>query len=203
MSTKILELNFTPDQLPSTLEIVETSKDRFVLTGESLASLTGSQLEWLEGTVSIDGADQQKLLDFRTDLIKPIYADLLSIKLSQLNSMGDTNTVYSQINPGDDSIFDNEMPDVMNHFNQQIDSALEKKTGSAKLISNFSRITIILATKDSVDLQDKDADMILEAKVAGDNFKSKFGFCCNKIFQRKTRETKQKRIRKKILTMCS
>jgi hypothetical protein len=42
MSTKILELNFAPDQLPSTLEIVETAKDRFVLTAESLASLTGS-----------------------------------------------------------------------------------------------------------------------------------------------------------------
>jgi hypothetical protein len=42
MSNKILELNFLPDQLPSTLHIVETAKDRFSLTAESLASLTGS-----------------------------------------------------------------------------------------------------------------------------------------------------------------
>jgi hypothetical protein len=42
MSTKILELNFAPGHLPSTLEIVETAKDRFALTAESLASLTGS-----------------------------------------------------------------------------------------------------------------------------------------------------------------
>jgi hypothetical protein len=38
----ILELNFAPDQLPSTLEIVETAKDRFALTVESVASLTDS-----------------------------------------------------------------------------------------------------------------------------------------------------------------
>jgi hypothetical protein len=42
MSTKILELNFAPEELPSTLEIVETAKDRFVLTAESLDSLTES-----------------------------------------------------------------------------------------------------------------------------------------------------------------
>jgi hypothetical protein len=42
MSTKILELNFASDELPSTFEIVETAKDRFVLTADSLASLTDS-----------------------------------------------------------------------------------------------------------------------------------------------------------------
>jgi hypothetical protein len=42
MSTKILELNFTESQLPSTLEIVETAKDRFMLTKESLTFLTES-----------------------------------------------------------------------------------------------------------------------------------------------------------------
>jgi hypothetical protein len=41
--------------------------------------------------------------------------------------MGDTDTVYSEINPGDDSILDNEMPDVMSYFNQRIDSALVRK----------------------------------------------------------------------------
>jgi hypothetical protein len=42
MSTKILELNFAAEYLPSTLEIVETAKDRFALTAESVASLTDS-----------------------------------------------------------------------------------------------------------------------------------------------------------------
>jgi hypothetical protein len=42
MSTKVLDLSFAPEQLPSTLEIVETAKDRFALTNESLASLTES-----------------------------------------------------------------------------------------------------------------------------------------------------------------
>jgi hypothetical protein len=42
MSNKILELNFLPDQLPSTFQIFETAKDRFALTADSLASLTGS-----------------------------------------------------------------------------------------------------------------------------------------------------------------
>ena len=53
------------------------------------------------------------------------------MKTLQLNSMGDTNTVYSEINPGDDSILDNEMPDVLSHFNGRIDVALESKAGPA------------------------------------------------------------------------
>jgi hypothetical protein len=40
MSTKVLELNFVPEYFPSTVQIVEAAKDRFVLTFESLASLT-------------------------------------------------------------------------------------------------------------------------------------------------------------------
>jgi hypothetical protein len=63
----------------------------------------------------------------RADLIKSIDEDLLSMKTLQLNSMGDTNTVYSEINPGDDSILDNEMPDVMSYFNARIDSVLDRK----------------------------------------------------------------------------
>jgi WD40 repeat protein len=42
MSTKILELSFAPEWLPSTLEILETAKDRFALTAESIASVTES-----------------------------------------------------------------------------------------------------------------------------------------------------------------
>jgi hypothetical protein len=67
------------------------------------------------------------LLDFRADLIKTIDEDLLSMKTLQINSMGDTDTVYSEINPSDDSILDIEMPDVMSYFNQRIDSAFERK----------------------------------------------------------------------------
>jgi hypothetical protein len=131
MSTKILELNFAPDLLPSKVEIVETAKDRFVLTAESLATLTESLLEWLNGNFSINIRDYQRLVDFRADLIKSIDEDLLSMKTLQINSMADTNTVYSEINLSDDSINDNEMPDVLSYFNQRIDSALEGKAGSA------------------------------------------------------------------------
>jgi hypothetical protein len=42
MRPKILEINFAPDHLPSTLEILETAKDRYALTAESVASLTES-----------------------------------------------------------------------------------------------------------------------------------------------------------------
>jgi hypothetical protein len=91
----------------------------------------------LEQTISINIKDQTKLLDFRADLIKSIDEDLLSMKTLQLNSMGDTNTVYSEIYPGDDSILDNEMPDVLSYFNGRIDSALEGKAGPPKLSSNF------------------------------------------------------------------
>jgi hypothetical protein len=49
------------------------------------------------------------------------------MKTLQLKSMGDTNTVYSEIYPGDDSILENEMPDVLSYFNTRIDSALERK----------------------------------------------------------------------------
>jgi hypothetical protein len=63
----------------------------------------------------------------------------------QLNSMGDTNTVYSEINPNDDSILDNEMPDVLSYFNERKSSALETKGGSAYPSSNFLPTTFILA----------------------------------------------------------
>ncbi len=96
------------------------------------------------------------------------------MKTLQINSMGDTNTVYSEIYPSDDSILDNEMPDVVSYFNERIESALERKDGHAKLSSNFLGTTIILATIDSFDFQDKDGEMILEAQHAGDNFKSNF-----------------------------
>jgi hypothetical protein len=49
------------------------------------------------------------------------------MKTLQINSIADTNTVYSEINPGDDSVLDNEMPDVMSYFNGRIDSDLERK----------------------------------------------------------------------------
>ena len=57
MSTKILELNFALDHLPSSLEIVETAIDRFALTAESVASLTESLLEWLNRNISINIRD--------------------------------------------------------------------------------------------------------------------------------------------------
>ena len=174
MSPKILELNFAPEQLPSTLEIVETAKDRFVLTAESLATLTESQLEWLNGNFCINIRDYQKLVDFRTDLIKTIDEDLLSMKTLQINSMADTNTVYSEINLSDDSILENEMPDVLSYFNQRIDSALEAKACSAQLSSNNLPTNILLDTNDSLDFQDNDSERILEAQPAGDNFKSYF-----------------------------
>jgi hypothetical protein len=85
------------------------------------------------------------------------------MKTLQINSMGDTDTVYSEIYPGDDSILDNEMPDVLSYFNQRIDSALERKGDPAKLSSNFLRSIIILATNDSLDPQDNDGAMILKA----------------------------------------
>ena len=53
------------------------------------------------------------------------------MKTLQINSMGDTNTVYSEIKSNDDSILDNEMPDVLSYFNERIDSALEAKAGPA------------------------------------------------------------------------
>jgi hypothetical protein len=47
------------------------------------------------------------LVDFRTGLIKSIDEDLLSMKTLKIKSMADTDTVYSEINPGEDSILDN------------------------------------------------------------------------------------------------
>jgi hypothetical protein len=96
------------------------------------------------------------------------------MKTLQINSMGDTNTVYSEIYPGDDSILDNEMPDVLSYFNHRTDSALERKANPANLSSNFLGSTIKLATNDSLDLQDNDAAMILQPQPAGDYFKSNF-----------------------------
>jgi hypothetical protein len=96
----------------------------------------------------------------------------MSMKTLQINSMGDTDTVYSEIYPGDDSILDNEMPDVLSYFNHRTDSALLRQGDPAKLSSNFLRSLIKLATNDSVDLQDNDGAMILEAQPAGDYFKS-------------------------------
>jgi hypothetical protein len=64
------------------------------------------------------------LLDLRTGLIKSIDEDLLSMKTLKIKSMADTDTVYSEINPGEDSILDNEMPIVMNHFRGRIHSTL-------------------------------------------------------------------------------
>ena len=63
--------------------------------------------------------------------MKTINEDLLSKKTLQINSMGDTNTFYSDINANDDSILDNEMPDVLSYFNDRIDLALENKAGPA------------------------------------------------------------------------
>jgi hypothetical protein len=77
------------------------------------------------------------LLDFRTDLIKSIDEDLLSIKTLQLNSIGDTETVYSENSLVDDSALDKSIPDLPGYFNQRIDAALESKVGPAKLSSNF------------------------------------------------------------------
>ena len=39
MSRKILDLGLAPEYVPSTLKIIETAKDRFALTDESLAYL--------------------------------------------------------------------------------------------------------------------------------------------------------------------
>ena len=197
MSTKTLELNFAPGWLPSTLEILETAKDRFVLTGESLASLTESQLKWLQETVSINGPDHQKLDDFRTDLIRSIDEDLLSMKTLHINSMGDTDTVYSEINPIDDSIFDKEMPDVLSYFNGWVGSALEKKCNSVQRSSNFLRTNIILAMNDSVEVQDKGADMILPAPISRDNFKSNFFEFFSKNLLEKNPRSKTNKNKKK------
>jgi septation ring formation regulator EzrA len=81
----------------------------------------------LNESISINGPDYQKLVDFRTELVNSISDDISSMKTLQINSMGDTDTVYSVINPGDDSILDNEMPDILSHFNGPIHLALERQ----------------------------------------------------------------------------
>jgi hypothetical protein len=110
------------------------------------------------------------LFDFRTDLIESIDEDLLSMRSLQLNSIGDTETVYFENSLCDDSALDKSMPEVVGYFNQRIDAALDSKAGPAKLSSNFLRTNIILATNSLLDLQDRDADMILEVQPVGDNF---------------------------------
>jgi hypothetical protein len=59
------------------------------------------------------------------------------MKTLQINSMGDTNSVDPEINSNDrpildkempsDPILETEMPDVVDHLNERIDPALEKK----------------------------------------------------------------------------
>jgi hypothetical protein len=57
--------------------------------------------------------------------------DDLSMKTLQMNSMGDTNTVYSEINFGDDPVLDKEMHDVLGLFNQRIELGFERKASPA------------------------------------------------------------------------
>jgi hypothetical protein len=103
-----------------------------------------------------------------------IDEDLVSMKTFQIPSMGDTNTVYSEIYPGDDSMLDNEMPDALSYFTGRIDPPLESKASPTKLSDNSLRTTIIIAGDDSFDSQDKAEDLIVETQPAGDNFKSNF-----------------------------
>ena len=118
------------------------------------------------------------MLDLRTGLIKSIDEDLLSMKTLKIKSMADTDTVYSEINLGDDSILDNKMPIVKNRSRGRIHSTFKMMAGPDWLSDNSLRTTRILAPTDSLDLQDKHADMILEAKIVEDNSKSNFGYSC-------------------------
>jgi hypothetical protein len=49
------------------------------------------------------------------------------MKLLEVNSMGDTKAVHTEIHPGENLVLDSEMPDVLSDLNARVDSALESK----------------------------------------------------------------------------
>lgn len=125
-SPKILELGFVNQQLPKTLEILEITPDRFVLTEGSISDFTGDQIYWVSKTITLSPIDHAKLATLRAEilptqpripLLNPdlpnIDTDPSSTDFSQSNSLVDTNTVISDINLKDDSTFDLEMPPLL------------------------------------------------------------------------------------------
>lgn len=66
------------------------------------------------------------------------------------------------------------MPDVLNHFRERIDSALENKGYPAQPSSNFLWTTVTIDPDVSKISQDKDGGMILETKNSGETIKSNF-----------------------------
>jgi WD40 repeat protein len=85
------------------------------------------------------------------------------------------------------------MPDVLRHFHERIESALERKASPAKLSRNFLRTTTMLDKNESIGLQDKDGEMVLEAQSTGDNFKSNFSeFCIKNILEKSKRNKTNK-----------
>ena len=113
ISPKVLETNLESDLIPKTVEIVEITTDRFSLTESSFATLTESQIHWLSKIITISPQDYAKLATLRAEMaarISTIVSDVSSVDTLQLNSISDTNTVYTDWNHNDESMFDTEMP---------------------------------------------------------------------------------------------
>jgi hypothetical protein len=66
------------------------------------------------------------------------------------------------------------MPDVLNHFRERIDSALENKGDPAQPSSNFLCNSVIIDPDVSKFSEDKVGGMILETKNFGETIKSNF-----------------------------
>ena len=69
--------------------------------------------------------------------MKSIYEELLSMKTPHVPLLGDTDTVYSDINSGEDPVVDNELPDFLSYFNERVDTPLERKCSPPWPPSNF------------------------------------------------------------------
>ena len=67
---KTLVVSFGKDDIPKTYELNQVENNTFVLTKDSLTSLTRAQIDWVQINISISKSDYQKIIDLSESLAK-------------------------------------------------------------------------------------------------------------------------------------
>jgi hypothetical protein len=70
-------------------------------------------IEWLRANITLAAADHEKLMDYRTELLKELNEDISTVMTMNIGSIEMTRSEISGLQDLDNSIFDKEIPEIL------------------------------------------------------------------------------------------
>lgn len=73
-------------------------------------------VEWLRANITLAAADHMRLMECRSEFLKELNEDISTVMIIDIGSIEMTNSEISGLNDLDNSIFDKEIPEILDEI---------------------------------------------------------------------------------------